>query len=253
METAPKGRSVSANVPPTGTYWLNSKRPLEILVFLLPFIIAYEFGLVGVLRAGDGQVLTNVAHKTIVTTFEFLGVSGVGFALPGIILVVILLVWHFLRRAPWSIDYSTVGIMWLESLVLVLPVLLMAQMLTGAQGYVALADSEVAAPGLMGQIAVGIGAGLYEELVFRWLLIAVLHTLACDVFKLRHSTGLILSIILAAFAFAWYHPFEGNSYSLFTFYFLGGVYFGGIFVVRGFGIVAAVHALYDVVVVLGNQ
>ncbi len=253
METAPKGRSVSANDPPVGTYWLNSKRPLEILVFLLPFIIAYEVGLVGVLRAGDGQVLTNVAHKTIITIFDFLGVSGVGFALPGIVLLVILLVWQCLRRAPWSVDRSAIGIMWLESLVLVLPVLLLAQMLTGMEEFVALEDSEVVMPGLMGQIAVGIGAGLYEELVFRWLLIAVLHTLACDVFKLRHTTGLILSILIAALAFAIYHPLEGAPFSLFIFYFLGGVYFGGIFVLRGFGIVAAVHALYDVVVVLGNQ
>ena len=253
METAPKGSRVSANVPTSGTYWLNSKRPLEILVFLLPFIIAYEIGLLGVLRAGDGQVLTNVAHKTIVSIFEFLGVSGIGFALPGIILVVILLVWQCLRRASWSIDYSTVGIMWLESLVLVLPILLMAQLLTGAQELNSLVASDAAMPGLTGQIAVGIGAGLYEELVFRWLLIAVLHTLACDVFKCKHSTGLILSIVCAAFAFAMYHPLEGNTFNLFAFYFLGGLYFGGIFVLRGFGIVAAVHAFYDVVVVIGNQ
>ncbi len=60
--------------------------------------------------------------------------------------------------------------------------------------------------------------------------------------------------VTSAAAFTIYHPVEaasgGVSIRKVAFYFLAGLYFGGIYVLRGFGIVVAVHALYDIVTVL---
>ena len=240
--------------PRQGSYWVYSKRPLEILVFLAPIIVAYEVGLLGVLQSETGGVLTNLAHKKIIDLFNSLGVSVAGLALPGLVLVILLLVWQVLRRAPWRIHGKTVGFMWVESALLALPLLLIAQLLTGVHEFSAISLQEQAAePSLLARLAVGIGAGLYEELAFRWLFIAVIHTIACDVFKASHRVGLTIAIIISALAFMYYHPIEGAPVGRMIFYLIGGLYFGTIFVVRGFGIVAATHAIYNVVVVLGDR
>ena len=61
------GSSLSEFV--TQGYFEASRRPLEILFFLLPFIAIYEYELLRVLRAPDGFV-TNGAHLAILRLFD---------------------------------------------------------------------------------------------------------------------------------------------------------------------------------------
>ena len=224
-----------------------SRQPLQILVFLLPLVIAYEIGLAVVLRSGDG-VLTNKAHEAILGFFEIFGLpaSG-GLFLGGAAIVAVLLVWHVLSRDPWRVDPVTPAIMLLESLVLTIPPIVVGLLLAGGRFAVAPSGPEVAELGLGSQLAISIGAGLYEELLFRMLLIAVIHTLLVDVGKLGSRTGAAIAVVVAAAAFTWYHPLPGVAEALF--FFLAGLYFGAVYVVRGFGIVVGVHAFYDVIVV----
>ena len=100
------------------------------------------------------------------------------------------------------------------------------------------------------KIAVSIGAGLYEELVFRMLLIAFIHTVMCNVFKLSDLTGITLGVIISAILFALYHdlPNAGSLSALTLFFFsVAGIYLGILYISRGFGIAAATHAAYDLV------
>jgi membrane protease YdiL (CAAX protease family) len=99
------------------------------------------------------------------------------------------------------------------------------------------------------KMAISVGAGLYEELMFRMLLIAVIHTLLVDVGKASEGLGATIAVIISAAAFAWYHKSPGVAMTAqqAMFYVLAGLYFGAIYVLRGFGIVVAVHALYDVI------
>lgn len=228
------------------SYWKRSKQPLEILVFLAPFIALYEIGLLGVLRTND-DVLTNVAHKSIALLFETLGVTAVGIALPGIALVVALVIWQVLLRAPWRFRWSTIGCMWLESLVCAVPLLLLAQLLSGEPAAHVPGDPDGR---LVANLAIAIGAGLYEELVFRWMLIAVVHSIACDLFKTSHAVGLTIGCVLSTVSFAYYHPIAGGAWGQMVFFLVAGAFFSVVFVARGFGIVAATHALYDVAVFL---
>jgi membrane protease YdiL (CAAX protease family) len=59
-------------------------------------------------------------------------------------------------------------------------------------------------------------------------------------------------ISLSAILFAFYHfpTFQDIEWGMFLFYTIAGMYFSCIFIVRGFGIVAGTHAMYDVLVVL---
>lgn len=246
-------------------YLAVSRRPLQMLAFLLPLIIGYEIALSLLLRH-DNEIITNLAHKTLIQFFNVFGMShSGGLLLGGILIVVVLLVWHVLARDPWHVDFTALGLMALESAALVVPLLALGRILGNSFSSVALATVgapspaggaapvDVAGLDLVSRVAISVGAGLYEELAFRMLLIAALHTLFVDLGKMSHMIGASIAVILAAGAFTWYHPLGGPSGEVsmarLTFFFLAGLYFGIVYVLRGFGIVVAVHALYDIITI----
>jgi membrane protease YdiL (CAAX protease family) len=118
------------------------------------------------------------------------------------------------------------------------------------------------------QLVYAVGAGLYEELLFRVIGIALVHALFFDLLALPKHVGELASIGITAVLFALYHYFsfrigapnappvpDGVLVDMFTvhirktiFFLLAGVYLACIYVYRGFGIVAGAHALYDVLV-----
>ncbi len=237
------------------TYLDASKKPLTILAFLLPLVVAYEIGLAFALRSSEG-VLTNKAHVTLLRFFDTFGISaGGGLYLGGAVLVVVLLVWHLLTRDPWRLEPATPGVMAVESLIVTIPLIVLAQVIlrnsAGSQPMPATPVVDATALGsltIWSKLAISIGAGLYEELMFRMLLIAVLHTLLVDVGKLNSTLGAIIAIVVSASAFTIYHP-QAADFDSGMFYFVAGLYFGGVYVVRGFGIVVGVHAIYDIIMV----
>ena len=100
-------------------------------------------------------------------------------------------------------------------------------------------------------MVIAIGAGIYEELLFRMVAIALIHMVAKDLLKLSEEISTIAAVVLSSLGFALVH-FTGD-HNPFTmtkllFYTVAGVYFAAIYLGRGFGIVVAVHALYDVLV-----
>jgi hypothetical protein len=240
-------------------YWTGAKRPLHVLVFLLPLIIAYELCLVFVLTSEQG-VLTNLAHKTLLGFFEAFGIPVAGgLYLGGVLIVVVLLIWHVLLRHAWRIDLGTLGLMAFETVVLTVPLLLIAHLIAGGwEARPLMAPStDIATLDVVSRTAISVGAGLYEELIFRMLLIAVLHTLLVDVGRASNTVGSIVAVVVAAACFTAYHPLEQAdgtfAWRRASFYFVAGLYFGALFVVRGFGIVVGVHALYDVVISLSLE
>ena len=60
-------------------YWVGARRPLQVLAFLLPLIVAYELCLALLLPTGDGlRVNTVEAHKTLLTFFAAFGIAPTG-------------------------------------------------------------------------------------------------------------------------------------------------------------------------------
>ena len=86
------------------------------------------------------------------------------------------------------------------------------------------------------------------------ILIALVHFLLVDLARLRSTTGGLIAVLVSAVAFAMYHdvnlPGGGLDWRLAGFYSVAGLYFAMLFVVRGFGVVVAVHALYDIIVLV---
>jgi membrane protease YdiL (CAAX protease family) len=257
------------------TYWARSMRPLHILVFLLPLLIAYEVGSIVFLSdRATGSQTSVAAFKLFNDFFRVFGIAGA--FLPGVALVVVLLLWHVMIKDRWKIEGRTLAGMVAESLAWTMPLLVMAAatnharaslgtlaLSAGDNAFMALPTLAAAAPSmgsdllslpLGARVTISVGAGLYEEMLFRLVGLALLHFVLVDLIGLTQRWGSAVAIVLCAMAFAVYHgPQLPAQWAEFVFMMLAGIYFGTIYVMRGFGIVVATHAIYDVLVLVVLQ
>lgn len=226
-----------------------------MLVFLLPLVVAYEAGSL-LFLAGDAATADGIlARRLLAQVFELFGV--VGLVLPGLLLVTVLLLQHVFRRDPWRVHLGVLPSMVLEAVVLTAPLLVLAVAL-GAGSQPAAATS--AAPSVLhelpwtARLTIAIGAGVYEELVFRLMLITLIHFVAVDLLRRTDRVGRLLGIVLSALAFAVYHDLspmgQAVDWRRALFFFAAGVYFGVLFLWRGLGMPVAVHVVYDILVLL---
>jgi membrane protease YdiL (CAAX protease family) len=234
---------------------------LTILIFLLPLVALYEYGAARYLAGDETRPVETIrAHRLLHEFFDAFGVSGL--YLPGVALVVVLLVWHLLRRDRWRVRPAALGGMLLESIAWTIPLLVLGQMVgravqapLGDVAALALAAPQagIAALEWPARATIAIGAGLYEELLFRFVAIGGLHFVAVDLLGLKDATGKVVAVVASAAAFALYHDVvlaDAPGLLQAGFFFLAGCYFGLVFVLRGFGVVVGVHTLYDLVVLL---
>lgn len=251
--TAERGSTDAKTLP--APYWRRSKRPLEMLVFLLPFVVVYEIG-IALFFSSDAGGTGILAYVLLEKLFVSLGLGGAGMALPGVLVVVALLVQHVLSRASWTLHPPTLVAMAVESLVLTLPLLIFGAAIMTATPLASVAGPEpVPAPGpeagLAPRLVLAVGAGLYEELVFRWALIGLIHVVVADLMKVASTRATWLAVLLSSVVFMAAHflgrPFDPRAA---IFFLVAGAYFGATFVTRGFGIAAGTHAFYDVLVEL---
>jgi len=264
MATAKMTPLASAEHAARSDYLRISMQPWTSLVFIAPMLVLYE---VGVLLLGS----TATRNGADVWLRSFLELIGLGqyFLLP-VMVCGILLAWHYLLRESWTLRRDVLGWMLLESLALAWLLLLIAQ----AQGSIfaqlegdtslAVAASTGAGRGLFSRMIGYLGAGIYEELLFRLMLLPVVIGLLRYA-GLRPQASVSAGIILVSLVFSAVHyrldlaigPWEsvtryGDAWSLstFTFRFLAGIFFAVLFQLRGFGIAAGSHALYDIAVAL---
>jgi len=112
--------------------------------------------------------------------------------------------------------------------------------------------SEIESLNILQLYALSLGAGLYEELFFRVILVSLL-ILFFKMFTKNGTAAATLSIVVAAFIFSAVHyiGFYGDAFTLhsFLFRFLFGLALNLIYVRRGFGIAAWTHAVYDLIVI----
>jgi membrane protease YdiL (CAAX protease family) len=243
-------------------YWSDSRRPLASLVFVAPMLLAYELGVVylGVQNGADAFM------RRVLDLFGF----GQHFLLP-ILTVCILLGWHYLSRGSWRLSGGIISGMAIESLALAICL----RLILSVQDVFFHAFDAPALLAIGGKLkeAIGfLGAGIYEELLFRLILLSlVAWALRCVWARKRetahpdHSDAsqqigqfprtrggvTILAIVLTSLLFAAAHnvgpggePLQGFRFLFRT---LAGVFFSIIFIYRGFGIAAGSHAAYDII------
>ena len=221
----------------------------------LPLFLLYE-GLLLFSSIGRGMHVRVGADIWIKQALELVGVYGMQ-ALAAIVLISGILVFWYERRRSIPLRWGYFGWIVVES---ALYAVVLAFLVGGVVGFI---FGMGVWPDLMAQVQelplswlliLSIGAGLYEELVFRVLLVGGMYLALRHVLR-KPAWAYPIAAVVGALIFSWVHyigPF-GDPFALssFTFRFLFGLALNVVFLWRGFAVAAWTHALYDVFVVTG--
>ncbi|HET6700193.1 MAG TPA: CPBP family intramembrane glutamic endopeptidase [Gemmatimonadaceae bacterium] len=238
-------------------YWRQSRAHRYSLLFALPLLLAYEV-MAAVLGHGEPQAIRNGADVLLKSVFiTLLGARGplvFGALLIGVSLWLVVrdMRAHGRRLAP-----RIFAGMMAESIVLALAFgVVVASITTRVLApFAAMVQAPMQQLDTPTQLMVSLGAGLYEELLFRVLLVGAIAALGTRVLGWQQLTAAIVAVGVGALVFSAFHyvgpfgdPLEAGS---FTFRLIAGIFFSALFVTRGFGITAWTHALYDVFLLFG--
>jgi hypothetical protein len=251
---APAARRSSASAAAAATrnypnsYLKRSEMPLASLVFLLPFIILYELGTrhyaVDPAHHTEQRIIAfNLMHQF----FNLFGATGR--YMPPLAVVGLLLSLHIARNDAWKVRPATLLGMALEGPAWAMPLL--------AFGTLAARYVYHYLPLMTGQgdwrtlTVLSMGAGIYEEMVFRLVGLIVLHMLLIDILRMPKKWGYLSMVLITSLVFAQYHYWGGEPFSWRSFVFrtAAGVYFALLFLYRGFGVTAFTHSCYDILIV----
>ncbi len=276
------------------SYLERTSRPIYAIVFLLPFIIFYELGTFGINTdiLNQSQIRV-VAFVWLQNLLESVGFGGkFAWVAPPLAVIVILIAMQITSGKQWRFWFGDILPMAVECVLLAVPLIVLTLSLSsssGAQSKIGrlensairtqtvtpLKHSSVAynrrssATGqtvkdeptrpILTNIVTGIGAGIYEELVFRLILICILMLLLQDALRLNHMNSIVLSVLISAALFSAHHHidfFSGQpnatdpfNWTRFAFRTIAGIYFAVLFAIRGFGITAGTHAFYNIIAV----
>jgi hypothetical protein len=238
------------------SYWKLSRAPRYSVVFAIPLLILYE-ALAAILSTPSGAGMRNGAD--VLLRSAFYGVAGpygplaFGVALIG---ASIWIVGRDLRRSGGPLRVGVFATMFAESAALALAFgvvigTLTARLLTPFSMAFAGAQPQ---EGIATRLMLSLGAGLYEELLFRVLLVSGLLLLARRAMRWGPLLANTFAVGLGALIFSAFHYIGplGDPLRLDSFVFraIAGVAFSALYVTRGFGITAWTHALYDVLVLV---
>jgi hypothetical protein len=283
-------------------YFVRTARAVYALVFLLPFIVLYEALVFLVNPQLLSEPVSNVrgAVVSFVWVQNFLHYLGmdtkVAWFFAPVVIIVILLMIQLASRQSWKVKFADIPVMAAECLIFAIPLIILALVLNRApnqqQSAVNNFDTVITCSANSSDVAdenqnnqsgsnsqetyvnlhrgniamdllTGIGAGIYEELIFRLILIGLSMFFFETVLGIRHIKAVIISVIISSVLFSLHHHFvflNGQftrtadifTMARFTFRTIAGVFFAIIFAVRGFGIAAGTHAFYDIIATLLN-
>lgn len=106
------------------------------------------------------------------------------------------------------------------------------------------------------QITLSVGAGVYEEILFRFILLSAVFYVASRGSAAAGASGFgaaATAVILSSLAFSIFHYWpagEAFEWRSFIFRAVAGGVLGVIFILRGLGVAAYAHAAYDILVTL---
>ena len=223
------------------------------LLFALPLLSLYELlEAISPVRASGG-VIRNGADVMLTSLFTWmLGPRG---PLVFMALAIGVSLWLIHRdKGSGPLRPGIFAAMLGESVILAL----LFGVVVGAATMQLLGPLRALAGGVVGgsalaRLTLSLGAGLYEELLFRVVIVALIAN-GLRLLGIGRLASGIVATILGALLFSAFHyigPFgEPLKLESFVFRFLAGIAFSALYLTRGFGITAWTHALYDVAVLM---
>lgn len=223
-------------------YLAKSRDPFTSVVLVMPLFIVYQVGILatGGLRNGVDFVTNGL--------FAVLGGNLAAYAAFNVVVLgafvgALLFLRHKgqfePRLMPWMLLESGVYAVLLGTVV----VLLINAI--GLGGLLAAGHGATASMGFVDKLVMSAGAGLYEEIVFRGLIMGGMIWVLSKV--LPNFAAVTIAVLLSSVIFsAAHHLSEPFTMSAFTFRIFAGILFAIVFRARGLAVAAYTHALYDV-------
>ena len=232
-------------------YLRRSRSPRYSVLFAMPLLVAYE-GLSALLTHSAVAGVRNGADVLLKSLFVALGGRD-GLVVFGLLLVggAVWLVVRDLRKSGERLLPGVFGWMLVESGVYAAAFGFVVGWLTTLllEGPRRLAVGGAAALDLHTQLVVSLGAGIYEELLFRVVLVGALLWVSRSVLHLGRGPAATIAVVVSALIFSAFHYVGalGDTFTPASFVFraIAGVAFSVLYVTRGFGVTAWTHALYD--------
>lgn len=208
------------------------------LVLVFPVLLAYEIGVLFAGRVNGADVVTRALYATLGSRTLYLLLHAV--------IAVLFLVW--IRGANrWdSLRLEVVAPVFLEALIYALTL--------GAA--ITLVLSHLLGMSIGGSTVISaLGAGVHEELVFRFGLLAGMVTFLRGGGTDRR-VAVVIAFVLSAPLFALAHHAGANgepfTWHAFAFRTIAGLAFGAIFWFRSLAHAVYAHALYDLIVAISS-
>src|SRR5881396_2775239 len=239
------------------SYWQVSRVPRYSLLFALPLLLFYQ--VLALLLSHGERSIRNGADVILQALFT----AAAGAWGPPLFMVCLIgaglwLIARDMRAHGSRLRGGVFAAMLGESIALALIFgFVVGSVTSGVLGML----QTLALPGGAGhemdwwtRLMVSLGAGIYEELLFRVLLVGALATAARALLGWRPLTAGVAATFAGAAIFSAFHylgPY-GDRWQLYSFAFrmVAGLFFSGLYLARGFGITAWTHALYDVLLLV---
>ena len=240
--------SRSRNFGRRDTYRCHTLRALNSLLFILPMLLLFQVG-----TAVYGTSL--LAPRDLHNLLKYFGATAP--YLPAVMVILVLMLQHLLHKDPWTLQPKVLAGMFGESILWMVPLIALAH-LSGRL------VANQAASGPTGEeylhrVLQGLGAGIYEEFIFRLAMISLLLLVFVDLLGLKKEPSAGVAVIVSAIVFSLYHfsavqvaAFPGWPWVEFVFRAVAGIYLGGLFVFRGYGIAVGAHAFYNLYVLISQ-
>ena len=229
------------------SYLLKSRTSFYSFLFTLPLFFLYEVNIL-FLSWDDILVVRNGADflmRNILESFDIYGLYGLGLVF--FLGLLVTYIFFIKEDQQQEVNVNFLFIMLAESILwsVVLYFLLFK--------FMVLLMNPVGKT-ILQQVTLAIGAGIYEEFLFRVLLIAGLSGILGFVFMWDKTFKNIIAVVLSGGIFSAFH-FMGEygdffSMELFLIRFFAGLILGVLYMYRGFGITAYTHSIYDLIVLI---
>ncbi len=241
----------------TSAYWQASHAPRYSLLFALPLLVFYEV-LAATVPAGPAGGVRNGADVLLQHAFTWIaGSQGPLIFMICLIAAGLWLVAKDMRARGGRLSPLIFAAMLGESAALALACGIVVGGLTAAllgEPPAPLAAPATARLGSWTVFMLSLGAGIYEELLFRVVVVGLVAWFTRRILGAPALVAGTAAAIGGALLFAAFHyigPY-GDTLDVYSFVFrtIAGLFFSALYLLRGFGITAWTHALYDVFLLL---
>jgi hypothetical protein len=225
-------------------YLTRSRNLPKSFLFILPLLVFYEIGIVLY-----GAETKNAADVIVKKPFEFFGDSAT-LAFNSLIIITSFCSILYIEKKN-RLSFGIFIPMFFESAAYGFSLGYVT--LFFVHGYLPFDITNLYVQSFMNGIIISLGAGIYEEILFRMLLLSIFYFIIVKALRANPIIGSLSSILICAFIFSIMHYIgpSGDSFSIssFSYRLVAGIVLSAIFIFRGLGIAVYTHAIYDILVI----